>query len=61
MTPDDWLESATADAGRRGLPELRAALEGLARAAGVLRSAEWNDEDASGRSGRDADAPAPPR
>jgi hypothetical protein len=47
MTPDDWLENARADAQRRGLPDLRAALEGLARSAGVLRSADWN-EDASG-------------
>ena len=61
MTPDDWLESAMADARRRGLPDLRAALEGLARAAGLLRAAEWNDDDASGRKGRDADAPAPAR
>ncbi|HXR43638.1 MAG TPA: hypothetical protein VN759_02445 [Pseudolysinimonas sp.] len=61
MTPDDWLESATADAGRRGLPDLRAALEGLARAAGLLRAAEWNDDDASGGNGRDAGAPAPAR
>jgi hypothetical protein len=60
MTPDDWLESATADARRRGLPDLRAALEGLARAAGLLRAAEWND-DASGGGGRDAGAPAPAR
>ena len=44
MTPDDWLESATTDAGRRGLPDLRAALEGLARAAGLLRAADWNDD-----------------
>jgi hypothetical protein len=61
MTPDDWLESAMADAGRRGLPDLRAALEGLARAAGLLRAAEWNDDDASGGGGRDAGAPAPVR
>jgi len=61
MTPDDWLENATADAGRRGLPELRAALEGLARAAGLLRAAEWNDDDASGKGGQDAGAPAPAR
>ena len=48
MTPDHWLESARADAARRGLPDLRAALEGLARAAGLLRAADWNDDDASG-------------
>ena len=49
MTPEDWLESARADARRRGLPDLQAALEGLARAASVLRAADWND-DASGAS-----------
>jgi hypothetical protein len=47
MTPEDWLENARNDARRRGLPDLRAALEGLARSAGVLRSADWN-ENASG-------------
>ncbi|HZI79574.1 MAG TPA: hypothetical protein VFD69_08675 [Vicinamibacterales bacterium] len=58
MTPEDWLESARADAERRGLPDLRAALEGLARAAGVLREADWND-DASGSSEPAPDAPPP--
>jgi hypothetical protein len=47
MTPEDWLQSARADAQRRGLPDLQTALEGLARSAGVLRAADWN-EDASG-------------
>ena len=56
MTPEDWLEGARADAERRGLPDLRPALEGLARAAGVLRAADWND-DASGASGPAPDAP----
>jgi len=60
MTPDDWLESARADAGRRGLPDLRAALDGLARAAGLLRAADWN-EDASGAAGADRGAPPPAR
>jgi hypothetical protein len=60
MTPEDWLESARADARRRGLPDLGAALEGLALAAGVLRAADWND-DASGRPGPDAAAPVPAR
>ena len=56
MTPEDWLESAHADAERRGLPDLQSALEGLARAASVLRQADWY-HDASG--GADA-APDPP-
>jgi hypothetical protein len=58
MTPEDWLESARADAEGRGLPDLRAALEGLARAAAVLREADWND-DASGASEPAPDAPPP--
>jgi hypothetical protein len=58
MTPEDWLEGARADAERRGLPDLRPALEGLARAAGVLRAADWND-DASGASDPAPDAPPP--
>jgi hypothetical protein len=57
MTPEDWLESARADAERRGLPDLHMALEGLARSAGVLRAADWND-DASGD--RDAGPEPPP-
>ena len=32
MTIDEWLEAATADAERRGLPELKPILETLARA-----------------------------
>ena len=58
MTPEDWLESARADAERRGLPDLQPALEGLARAAAVLREADWND-DASGGPDSAPDAPPP--
>jgi hypothetical protein len=58
MTPEDWLEGAHADSERRGLPDLRGALEALARAAGVLREADWND-DASGASEPAPDAPPP--
>jgi hypothetical protein len=58
MTPEDWLEGARIDAERRRLPDLRPALEGLARAAGVLRAADWND-DASGASDPAPDAPPP--
>ncbi len=47
MTVDEWLEMAVADAARRGLPELRPILEGLARATASLRAADFND-DASG-------------
>jgi hypothetical protein len=38
-----WLAAAMADADRRGLPELRPLLEGLAQATVTLRAAEWND------------------
>ena len=58
MTPEDWLESARADAEHRGLPDLRPALEGLARTAGLLRAADWND-DASGAPETRPAAPAP--
>jgi hypothetical protein len=60
MTPVEWLESAAADAARRGLPDARPVLEGLARAAGLLRAADWN-EDASGGGWSGAPASAPAR
>jgi hypothetical protein len=40
---DRWLRAAVEDADRRGLPELRPLLEGLAQATVALRSADWND------------------
>ena len=43
MTVESWLESATADADRRGLPDLRALLQALARSTAALRAADWND------------------
>jgi hypothetical protein len=58
MTPMDWLDQAAADAARHGLPDARAVLDGLARLAGVLRAADWN-EDASGTA-ESAPVPAPP-
>jgi hypothetical protein len=48
MTVDQWLQSALADADRRGLPALKPVLELLARATKALRAADFND-DASGR------------
>ncbi len=39
MTVDEWLKMAMADAERRGLPELKPILEGLAHAALALRAA----------------------
>ena len=47
MTVKTWLEWAIHDAERRGLPELKPLLEGLAKATSALRTAEWN-ADASG-------------
>lgn len=38
-----WLASAIADAERRGLPDLRPLLEGLATSTEALRRADWND------------------
>lgn len=42
MTPDVefWLAAATADADRRGLPELKPLLETLARSTEALRTAD---------------------
>jgi hypothetical protein len=57
MNPVDWFESAAADAVRRGLPDARAVLDGLRRAAEMLRAADWND-DASGTVPVAAQAPA---
>ena len=39
MTIEEWLKAAVADAERRGLPELKPLLEGLAHAMQLLRSA----------------------
>ena len=39
----EWLAAATADAEKRGLPELIPMLEGLAQATERLRAADWND------------------
>jgi len=43
MTLDRWLESACADADRRGLPDLKPLLTVLAQATRELRAADWND------------------
>jgi hypothetical protein len=47
MTIKVWLENASHDAERRGLPALKPLLEGLARATSALRVADWNG-DATG-------------
>jgi hypothetical protein len=43
MTIESWLQAAVADAEGRGLPELKSALETLARATTALRAADFND------------------
>ncbi len=47
MTIETWLETAKADAARRGLPELERMLEALARSIEAVRAADWN-QDATG-------------
>jgi hypothetical protein len=42
-----WLRTAVADAERRGLPELKPLLQGLAESTIALRKADWNDEPAA--------------
>jgi hypothetical protein len=57
MTIEDWLAHAVRDAERRGLPELRPLLEGLACATAALRRADWNaDAAASGEPAASRDA-----
>lgn len=41
MTVDEWLREAIADAERRGLPQLKPLLEGLAQATRALREADF--------------------
>ena len=43
MTIEDWLHAIVADAERRGLPQLKPMLQALARAAGALRAADFNE------------------
>jgi hypothetical protein len=40
MTVDAWLKTACEEAERRGLPDLKPLLEGLARAMAALREAD---------------------
>ena len=56
MTIESWLTAASADAERRGLPELKPILEALARSTQALRAADFND-DASGQASADAARP----
>lgn len=55
-----WLAAAEADADRRGLPELKPLLQGLAASTTALRAADWNDraDDAPTAASRAADGRA---
>jgi hypothetical protein len=44
MTVQEWLKAAIADAERRGLPQLKPLLEGLAQSAEALRKAAFTGE-----------------
>jgi hypothetical protein len=44
MTIEAWLQAATADAERRGLPGLKALLEGLARSTAALRKERFGED-----------------
>jgi hypothetical protein len=48
MTIDVWLRAAIADAEKRGLPELKPLLEGLAQSTRALRLADFNDDARGG-------------
>ncbi len=54
MTVERWLAAAEADAEKRGQPELKPLLQGLAASMRALRAGDWNDS-------ADGDASAPPR
>ncbi len=43
-----WLRAALEDAERRGLPELKPLLEGLASSTQALRRGDWNEHVPSG-------------
>ena len=51
MTVKTWLENASQDAERRGLPALKPLLEALARSTTALRAAEWNGDATGQREG----------
>ena len=50
-----WLESAIADAERRGLPELKPLLEGLAQSTNLLRNAHDEMDGRSSAAGQDSE------
>ena len=44
LAVDAWLRRALEDAERRGMPELKPLLEGLAESTVSLRTADWNEQ-----------------
>jgi hypothetical protein len=50
MDIDAWLAAAVADAGKRGLPELKPLLESVANSTRALRGADWCDRADGGTS-----------
>ena len=50
-----WLEAAIADAERRGLPDLKPLLEGLAQSTNLLRGAHDEMDGRSPAGGQDSD------
>jgi hypothetical protein len=56
MNPETWLKAACADADRRGLPELKALLETLARTTTALRE---HDREARAEAEPPPGTPAP--
>jgi hypothetical protein len=59
VTLERWLENAVLDAERRGLPELKPLLEGLAQATALLRAARF-DDPASDTMAQEAEHPPSP-
>ena len=57
MTIESWLKTAIADAERRGLPDMKAGLEALARATQALRAADFNLRANGGPSTADGRTP----
>ena len=49
MKIEAWLQSAVADAERRGLPELKPLLEALAKSVAAVRGADFNVNASSDR------------
>ena len=54
MKIDAWLQSAVADAERRGLPELKPLLEALAKTVAAVRAADFNQSPVASRQSPDA-------